>query len=174
MSPDTGRKLAVALGDSGIFVPAAGPFHSVPGIEVSLPPVAAGDPKEPFIIRNPMTDTKRILGYPEFATAVAMALLFAVMMVTFLGFAGWMLGAKPINEIEYYDLENTPPPEYARSFSISHGSAVYYRDDVPSKHPGKRNMVLAVFFGSYGILLVLIIASRRKAKRRGVSLKPDS
>jgi hypothetical protein len=102
---------------------------------------------------------------------VAMALILAVMMAMFLNYTGWIFGARPIAEIEHYELDNTPPPDYARSFSINHGSAVYYRDNVPSKHPTKRNTIVAAFFGLYGVLLALIFVSRRNAKRVGMSLR---
>ena len=104
---------------------------------------------------------------------VAMLLVFVAMMAMFLTFTDWILGAQPISEIEYFELENTPPPEYARSFSINHGSAIYYRDDVPSKHPLKRNIIFIVFFGLYGALLAMIFVSRRRAKQKGISLRRD-
>ena len=103
-----------------------------------------------------------------------MAFCFAAIMVLFLSYVGWILGSKPIAEIGMHELDNTPPPEYARSFSINHGSAIYYRDGVPSQHPMKRNTILAAFFGLYGVFLGLVFVSRRKAKRDGISLKPDS
>ena len=98
-----------------------------------------------------------------------MLVVFLVMMLMFLTYTGWILGACPMSEIEYFELENTPPPDYARSFSINHGTAVYYRDDVPSNHPTKRNAILAIFFGLYGVLLTLVFVSWRKAKRSKIA-----
>ena len=103
-----------------------------------------------------------------------MVLIFVLMMAMFLSYADWILGAQPIAEIGYYDLENTPPPSHARSFSINHGTAIYHRDGVPSEHPVKRNSILGAFFGLYAVFLALVLKSRTNAKRDGKSLSRES
>lgn len=120
---------------------------------------------------EPLIRYKRLLGHPTPRMAVAMALVFTVMLAMFVHYSGWILGARPLSEIEHYELDNTPPPDYARSFSINHGSAVYYRDDLPSKHPEKTGFIITIFFGLYGALLAMIFVSRRRAKRNGISAK---
>ena len=131
-------------------------------------------PKETLVFKNPFTEFWRLVGRPTGLIAAAMLVIFLVMMFLFLTYTGWVLGARPMSELAHYELENTPPPEYARSFSINHGSAVYYRDDVPSKHPVKRNVILAAFFGLYAVLLALIIVLWRQKKRARLAQDPPN
>lgn len=62
-------------------------------------------------------------------------------MIIFYMYGGWLLGSKPIETISSYDLENVPPPPYAKSFAINHGEAIYYRDGVASEHPYKQTLI---------------------------------
>jgi hypothetical protein len=63
-------------------------------------------------------------------------------MLLFVAYGGWLF-SRPIESFSSYGLPGVTPPTYARSFSINHGHAVYYRDGGPSEHPWKENLICA-------------------------------
>ena len=72
----------------------------------------------------------------------------------------WVL-SEPIEAIQGYKLDNLPPPDYARSFTVNDGSAIFFRDDVPSKHPLKFSIILSVFFAFWLVLVWLYLRLKR-------------
>jgi hypothetical protein len=79
----------------------------------------------------------------------------------FIRFVPWLFGSKPISDIYNYDLDNLPPPDNALSFSINHGSAIYFNEKIPSEEP---NMVMLAI-SSFLIVFVLLFLLGMKLKK---------
>ena len=88
--------------------------------------------------------------------------VFSSMILMLLTCAGWTLGSEPINALIQYDLINEPAPEWANSFSISHGKAVYYRDFPSNERLLKKYILIVVFLILWMILLKLYFLSDEK------------
>jgi len=92
---------------------------------------------------------------------VVVVILFSVLMALHLNYTPWLVSAENL-ALEKYDLRNEPAPEWARSFSINHGAAIYYEDDLPKFHPLKRAIIYTIaFFSWLGIVLVSYRGYRR-------------
>jgi len=66
---------------------------------------------------------------------VAVSIHFIVFMALFIRFVPWLFGSKSVAEVTNYNLSNLPAPEWALSFTINHGSAMYYKQPIPAEIP---------------------------------------
>jgi hypothetical protein len=105
--------------------------------------------------------TKSPLTVPEVIVAM---LLFVTMLGLHLTFTPWLFDSHPIDEIQYYELENVPAPSDAQSFAINHGSAIYYEDGVPSEHPIKRITILGAALAMWAGLIGIAFRARKRAR----------
>ncbi len=92
----------------------------------------------------------------SFKKKLQVIVTFSAMMLLFLTCIGWTLASEPISSLNNYELTNKPAPVWAKSFSINHGKAVYYRDLPSSERPLKKYALISLFFLLYIILLKLI------------------
>lgn len=81
---------------------------------------------------------------------IVISIHFIVFIVLFVRFVPWLFGSKPITEITSYNLTNLPSPDWALSFAINHGSAMYYKQPIPGETP------LLTFFVVLSFLLVFV------------------
>jgi hypothetical protein len=95
---------------------------------------------------------------------VICALLFIPLMGLHLVFTPWLFASKPIEALEYHELKNEPAPDWANSFAINHGSAIYYKDKPSEFHPIKKNTILGVAIFLWISLLILIYRAHKREK----------
>jgi hypothetical protein len=70
----------------------------------------------------------------------------------FFRYVPWLFGSEPIENIAKHSLENLPPPDWALSFAINHGRAIYFEEAIPSEEPEKLLLVTTYF-------VIVIVAS---------------
>ncbi len=95
---------------------------------------------------------------------VILALLFIPLIGLHLAFTPWLFASNPVSALEYHELKNEPAPEWASSFAINHGSAIYYKDKIPKFHPVKRFTILGVGFLLWVSMLILIYRAHKRDK----------
>lgn len=78
--------------------------------------------------------------------------LIGFLFVLFIRYVPWLFDSKPIDTIGDHDLSNLPPPDWAMSFAINHGEALYYYAPVPSQSPIQTTFVVLAFFLSFACL----------------------
>ncbi len=94
---------------------------------------------------------------------IQIVVVFSSMILMLLTCASWILASEPINALNQYDLKNEPAPAWAKSFSISHGKAVYYRDYPSSERPLKKYTLIVIFIMLWMFLLKLFFLNNAKS-----------
>jgi len=82
-------------------------------------------------------------------------ILFVALMTLHFKYTPWLYGSEQLDALEKYELSNEPAPEWARSFSINHGAAIYYKDDLPKYHPSKTAIIYATGFSLWLSIVLL-------------------
>ena len=83
--------------------------------------------------------------------------LFCVLWYIFYNYVPWLLGRKPIESIEQYNLSNLPPPDWAVHFAINHGKAIYY-----SEKSQTELWLVSLIFGLVLLGLAVILGKAHK------------
>ena len=86
---------------------------------------------------------------------ITVVLLFSALLALHLKYTPWLFGSEPVEALEKYDLSNEPAPKWAQTFSINHGAAIYYKDNLPEFHPRKTSLIYAAAFILWLGLVVL-------------------
>ena len=85
----------------------------------------------------------------KFKYAVIFIFHFGILMGLFIRFIPWLTSSEPVSSTINYNLRNGIPPEWAQSFAINHGNAMYYKESIPSEEPILASIVVLSFIALF-------------------------